>query len=355
VSAPITATVVYVGNADSQDVSVFELRSDGQLAPLTTLAVQRPVQPGRSMQLALAPDGRFLYVAYLSGAAHSAVATYAIGATGLLSQIGVSSALADIMAYIVTDRSGRFLLGASYAGNKVTVNAILPDGRIGETLQIVPTAPKAHCIVPDPSNRYVLHSALGGDLIYQQLFNAGTGRLSANTPPTVSVQANAGPRFLTFSHAGDVVYVIDELDGSIHVFPFDVSSGTLQQPAQLRSALPPGFNGRPWAADIHLTPNGRFLYACERSSSTLSAFRVDPRDGLLTSIDSFATVRQPRAFNIDPAGSYLLSTGQLSNSVMVHAIDPSSGRLAAMKEYPVGSNPTWVEVVRLPAAGAKIG
>jgi 6-phosphogluconolactonase len=167
-------------------------------------------------------------------------------------------------------------------------------------------------------------------------------------PADRGIKANAGPRHLTFAPSGKFVYLIDELDATIRVFPYDTATGTLEKEIQVASALPKGFSGTPWAADIHLTPDGRFLYASERTSSTLAAFRVDPANGSLTSIGSYPTAKQPRAFNIDPSGRYLLSVGQLSNSMVVYSIDAATGALTALEEYPMGRNPNWVEVVRLP-------
>jgi 6-phosphogluconolactonase len=111
------------------------------------------------------------------------------------------------------------------------------------------------------------------------------------------------------------------------------------------TSLPGGFDGKPWAADIHLTPDGKFLYVSERTTSTLAAFSVDPKTGMLTSIDSYPTEKQPRSFNIDPSGRYLLSVGQLSNSMTSYAIDKATGKLTKLREYPVGKNPNWVEIV----------
>jgi 6-phosphogluconolactonase len=112
--------------------------------------------------------------------------------------------------------------------------------------------------------------------------------------------------------------------------------------------VPPGFAGKPWAADIHLTPDGKFLYASERTSSTLAAFRVDANSGALVPIASYPTETQPRGFAIDPSGRTLLAVGQLSNSLTAHAIDPDSGALRALARYPVGKNPNWIEMARLP-------
>ena len=207
------------------------------------------------------------------------------------------------------------------------------------------TQPNAHCIVTDPSNRYVLHTSLGGDVVYQEKFDAKTGKLAPNDPPTINVKAKAGPRHLTFSPNKKFVYLINELDAAIYVFPWDAKTGTLKKEVQVITALPKGFSGKPWAADIHLTPDGKFLYASERTTSTLAAFRVDAKKGALTSIDSYPTEKQPRAFNIDPSGRYLLAVGQLSNSLTSYSIDKKKGTLTKLKEYPMGKNPNWVEFV----------
>jgi len=344
-SSARAATYVYVGNAESQDITVLELKSNGDLTPVETTAVPGPAKPGSSLPLAIGPDKKRLYVG-LRNEPYSVV-TFAIDArTGKLTPKG-SGPLADSMAYVATDRSGKFLLSASYGGNKVTVNPIGPGGVVQPAQQIIETQPNAHCIMPDPTNRYVLHTSLGADLVYQEKFDAKTGKLTPNDPPSVSVKAKAGARHLVFSPNGTFVYLVDELDASIYVFPWDTKTGTLKKEVQVTTSLPKGFEGKPWAADIHLTPDGKFLYASERTTSTLAAFSVDPKTGLLTPIDSYPTEKQPRSFNIDPTGRYLLSVGQLSNSMTSYAIDKTTGKLTKLKEYPVGKNPNWVEIVDL--------
>jgi 6-phosphogluconolactonase len=113
------------------------------------------------------------------------------------------------------------------------------------------------------------------------------------------------------------------------------------------SALPPSFSGKPWAADIHVTPDGRFLYASERTSSTLAGFAIDAGTGALKPIGNWPTETQPRGFAIDPAGRFLLSTGQISHSLTAYAINADSGALRPLKRYPMGANPNWVEIVEL--------
>ena len=253
------------------------------------------------------------------------------------------------MAYISTDRTGRFLFGASYPAHKVTVNPIDPDGVARAPREIIATEPHAHAIFTDSSNRYVLYTSVGGDAgeggVFQAKFDAKTGKLSPNEPPVTRVKAKAGPRHLVLSPNKKFVYLLNELDASIYVFPYDGGKGTLGKESQVVSALPKGFEGKPWAADIHITPDGKFLYASERTSSSLAAYKVDGKNGTLTLIDNVATEKQPRGFAIDPTGRYLIAAGQLSHSLTSYSIDKTSGKLTQLKQYPVGKNPNWIEVV----------
>jgi len=95
---------------------------------------------------------------------------------------------------------------------------------------------------------------------------------------------------------------------------------------QTVSIVPADFSGdKPWGADVHLTPDGRFLFASERTSSTLASFRIDKKTGTLTRIGTWPTEKQPRGFNIDPSGNYLLAVGQLSTQMSVYRIDKQTG------------------------------
>jgi 6-phosphogluconolactonase len=100
-----------------------------------------------------------------------------------------------------------------------------------------------------------------------------------------------------------------------------------------------------WASDLHLTPDGKFLYAAERTSSSLGALRVDPASGTLTYLSSTPTEPQPRGFAIDPTGRTLIVSGEKSDTLSVYAIDPASGALSLRQKYPTGKGSNWVEIV----------
>lgn len=332
-------TAVYVSNADSGDILVLRLDDRGGLVTRQQVAVG-----GQVMPMAMSPEGRFLYAARRSQPL--AVVGYAIAAaSGELLLIG-EAPLPDSMAYISTDRSGRFLFSASYGGGLVAVSPIDADGRPQPAHEVIAAGPKAHAIGSDPANRHVFATSLGGDRVLQYRFDADSGRLTANDPPAVAMRPGAGPRHFVFHPRQPRIYLLNELDGGVDVLAYDAGRGTLQ-PLQTVPGLPSGFAAVPWAAELRLTPDGRFLYTSERRSSTIAGFAVDATSGSLAPLGHWATQTQPRSFAIDPQGRFLIAAGQLSNRVGVHRIDPDSGALRLIGEHEVGANPSWVETLAL--------
>jgi 6-phosphogluconolactonase len=349
-SPGMAETFAYVGNADSNDISVFKLAESGEMTPVQTAAFTGVDKPGSSTPLAITPDHRVL-IAGIRSQPFLAVSFAIDPKTGQLSHIG-NGPLADSMANIALDRTGKFLFSASYGGNKVALNPLLANGVVGEPKQVIPTGLNAHAFLPSPDNRFVFATNLGSDQVLAFAFDAAAGTLTPNDPPTIKVPEKSGPRHFVFHPNGKFVYLVHELNGDVAAFAYEAKSGAWTE-IQRTTALPEGFNGKesgqkPWAADIHITPDGRFLYASERTTNTLTAYKVDGASGKLTAIGSVPTEKQPRGFHIDPTGRYLAAVGELSDSMTVYAIDQSGGALAKLKSYPTGKKPNWVEFLSLP-------
>ena len=100
-----------------------------------------------------------------------------------------------------------------------------------------------------------------------------------------------------------------------------------------------------WAADLHLSPNGRFLYASERTTSTIGTLRVDGANGKLIYLASTPTEKQPRGFNVDPSGRFIVAAGEKSDMLAVYSIEAESGALKPVGRYPTGKGANWVEIV----------
>ena len=354
--AGLSATYVYVSNAEDGDIGVYAMDGGGTLKP------EGRVEAGKlAMPMCISPDKRHLYAA-IRTKPYTAV-TYAIDRrTGGLKQLS-NAPLADSFPYISVDRTGRYLFGASYSGHKVSVNAIGRNGQVAEPLQVIPTAFNAHSIITDRTNRYVYVPHLGTDQIFQFRFDAKSGKLTANTPPIVQMKACTGPRHIIVSGDNRFAYLLNELTGTVTTLSLDQETGWLSYVSEA-SILPPGSKLRPgaprvaigegetqrdvsndiWASDLHLTPDGKHLYAAERTGSTIGAFSVDAASGKLTYLASTPTEKQPRSFGIDPQGKFLVASGELSDAVSVYAIEPS-GALKLLQKCPTGKGSNWVEIV----------
>lgn len=369
-AAPALArTMVYISNSVDGDIDVFTMDPvGGALTPQAKTPAAKIVMP-----LAVSPDKHHLYAVVRSDPTR--VLTYAIdGQSGALAKVAEAS-LPGSMPYVATDRSGHFLFSASYAGNKVAVSPIDDDGKVTrDAIQVVPTGDNAHAIQADRTNRFVFASNLGSDQIVQFRFDAATGALTPNDPPIVKTTPGEGPRHFVFSPDNRFIYVLHELAGTVAQFALDQERGTLtpmgtaesvppesnlvrgvvQGPitaARLaaRAETPPADAKRAMsAADIKMTPDGRFLYTTERTSSKLAMFSVDPATGKLRYLGNVSTASQPRGIKIDPRGHFLVASGEKSNVVVVHRIDQETGRLSEVGRYPGGEGANWVEIVDLP-------
>jgi len=357
-------TFVYVSNAQDGNIDAYVLdMSSGALASIGKTEAGKLVMP-----MAVSPSKKHLYAVVRSQPVR--VLTFAIDpATGALSQ-KASAPLPDSMPYVSTDKTGRFLFTASYGGDKIAVSPIGESGLVeAEAIQVIPTGRNAHSILPDPSNKFVYAATLGANQVLQFTFDSKTGRLTANDPASVSPQAGHGPRHLAFSSDNKNLYVLNELSGHITQYAIDAGKGTLtivdsisSVPAEAGLAwgvaqAPVGAAPAPaatapkdekpkvWAADIQITPNGKFLYTTERTTNKIALFAVAPGTGKLTYVTNFATEAQPRGIRIDPTGQFLVASGEKSDRISVYKIDQGSGKLSEPTRYPVGNGANWVEIV----------
>jgi 6-phosphogluconolactonase len=338
-------TVVYVSNAGSKEVFVLAMsRATGALELIEKTPVPGTDKPSpASLPMATSPDKYFLY-AQLRSEPYP-VSTFAIDrTTGRLRQLATTP-LVDQMAYINTDRTGKFLLAASYVGAKLAIYPINAQSIVeAKATQILDTKPKAHCVVIDAGNKNVYVPVLGGDIVMELKFDPATGTVSPNGPGEVATKAGAGPRHLTFHPNGKFAYLITETTATIGAYAVDPASGTLRE---LQFVDTNEYKEQPAASDIHVTPDGKFLYGAERKSSMLIGYTIDPDKGTLTQIGRFPTEKTPRGFAIDPRGKFLLSVGMDSAGMTVYSIDQARGELKPIGHYAMGTQPNWIEIVDL--------
>lgn len=337
--------LAYVSCADERAIVTFAMdRATGALTKRASTPVPGPTGPGMSMPLAFSPDRRVLHAAVRI--APFPCSSFAVdAATGALSHLGAAN-LDDAMAYIVVEPSGRNLLAASYPGAIVTSHEVGAGGAVkAPARQVIDTPLRAHAVITDAAGRFAYVPCLGGDVVLQLAIEPETGRMTQ--AGRLRTHAGCGPRHMRFSPCGRFAYVLGELDGSILACTVD-GAGRLSA-MQAVSTLPRGFRAPPgqriMAADIHITPDGRFLYASERLTEVLSAWRIGP-GGTLSPVGSIGTDPMPRGFAIDPSGRFLLCASQTTGAVRSYAIDQQTGALMLLASTRAGANANWIEFLQ---------
>ena len=232
--------------------------------------------------------------------------------------------------HIVTD--GNYVITANYTGGDISVFPLDAEGKLKvETQHIafVGKTPKRvahiHCIIPTPDKKYILATDLGNDRVYRFRYNK-KARKNAEvlTAQRVAYEVSdgQGPRHLTFSKDGRFAYLIGELGGECVVLGYH--KGKLKEVQRLMADE----GGERGSADIHISPDGRFLYTSHRlKKDGIAIFAIDPEKGTLTKIGYQLTGIHPRNFAITPNGKYLLVACRDDNKIQVFRRDEVTGEL----------------------------
>lgn len=297
--------------------------------------------------LAVHPNQHFLYAVgeatTLKGSRCGGVSAFALDQrTGKLSFLNQRPSGGLGPCHLAVDRSGRCLLVANYGGGSIASLPIRKDGSLGEPASTIQhtgssvnpqrqAGPHAHCITPDPANRFALCCDLGLDQVVVYRLDAKRATLAATT--VTNVRRGVGPRHLVFRPDGKFVFVVNEMASSLTAFAYDARRGVLRE-VETVSTLPAGIavtNNS--CAEVQMHPSGNFVYASNRGHDSIAGFGVDAKSGRLTLVENAATLGQtPRHFTLDPSGQWLLAENQASDSVVMFRVDPASGKPAPTGE-----------------------
>ena len=268
--------------------------------------------------------------------------------TGALTSLGGVS-LGFGAVYVTVDPSGGYLMSATFGGDEIAAFPIEDDGTVNPTATSrIQTPEEPHLILADPSGQWVFVPHRTPDEVGQYAFNPATGELTANAVASVDSPAGAGPRHLAFNPNTDHVYVANEFSDSVSVYAFDTTTGQLTL-GETEDTIPDDFEaGNNFCADIHITPDGSFLYVSNRGHDSLAMFSVSADGSDLTSLGQVSTEEWPREFEISPRGRYVYSAGQ-NNGMMASYTVGDDGLLTPGPVYPVGTSPGWVLAIEIPA------
>jgi len=304
--------------------------------------------------VAVHPNERFLYaVGEIDDAGAGkggGVTAFAINQDGSLKQLNQQSSGGAGPCHLVVDATGKNVLVANYGGGSVACLPIRDDGTLGEATSFIQhegasvnpqrqEKPHAHSVNLDPANRFAIVADLGLDKLLVYKFDPLAGKLTPNDPPYVELPAGGGPRHFAFHPNGKWAFANNEMTSTVSALAYDAKHGAFTVLGTL-STLPEGYaeSKSNSTAETRVHPNGKFLYVSNRGHDSIAIFSIDPQTGRLKPLGHEATRgKTPRNFNLDPTGKYLIAANQDSDNVVVFRVDSNTGQLTAGKEIQVGS------------------
>lgn len=333
-SDPLYMLVGSYGPADQEGIKVYKFNQatgEGQYVS-GVKGISNP-----SYQT-VSKDGKRVYsVGEDDGGTACANALTFDAATGTLTLINSQPTQGAAPCHIALSPEEDYVVTANYNGSNISLFPLDGKGRLkpGQTIGFEGSGPDKerqaiphlHFVYFTPDNHYLLANDLGTDRIHR--FPLNTRQKGSNTPlvdrqraSDIRLTPGSGPRHAVFSADGRFAYLITELSGEVMAFTYDGDSLSLMQTIQADTLDARG------SADIHLSPDGRFLYASNRlKGDGLAIFRVNPEDGTLSKAGYQPTGIHPRNFVLTPNGQYLLVACRDTDEIQIFARDASTGLL----------------------------
>ena len=344
-------------SGSSEGIYVFKFNSDsGTFKPVSITQTSNP------SFLAVSPDQRYVYAVNenADSTMHTtggSVAAFSFNKqNGKLTAINKQYSGGKHPCYVAIDKTGKWVFAGNYTSGSLALLKVQQDGGLQTPAQVIEhtgysvneerqTSPHVHATVVSPDNKYLFVPDLGIDKLMIYSFDAKKGTLAPAKVPFQMTEAGAGPRHFDFHPNGRYAYLMEEMNGSISVYAYKKGELSLLQNI---SALPHDFNGAIGSADIHVSPDGKFLYASNRGeSNTIAIFSIHPSNGQLFPVGHQSTMgKTPRNFNLDPSGNFLLVANQNSDEIVIFKRNKQTGLLTDTgKRIPV-SKPVCIKWVK---------
>jgi 6-phosphogluconolactonase len=299
------------------------------------------VKTSNPSYLTISPNKKYLYAvnenAAISGKGGSVTSFFFDKKIGTLTKINTQSSEGNDPCYITTDKTGKWIVTGNYSSGNFAVLPVNKKGELQKAIQIVQqqgksidtarqNSPHVHSTFFTKDNKVLYVTDLGTDKIMVYNFDEQTGKINPSLQKFISTNAGSGPRHIDISADGRFMYVMQELAGKIGLY--SVKNNVLKE-IQTVSGLPLNFKGLAGSADIHISPDGNFLYASNRGeSNTIAIFKINKKFGYLSLITHQPSLGlAPRNFNFDPSGKYLLVANQNSNEVVIFKRNITTGLL----------------------------
>ncbi|MGB3152837.1 MAG: lactonase family protein [Maribacter sp.] len=322
--------ILFVGtytDNGSEGIYSYTFNTDnGQLTNKTLAAILK-----NPSYLKIASNKKHLYavseVADFEGE-NGAVAAFEIN-EGALTRLNIKSTMGEHPCHVSLSENGSLVAVSNYTGGSIVIYETEENGSLRANPQFIDhkqldTAKTSHAHSAHFIKNKIFVADLGLDIVKRYQFK--DGKFSSVNQPTLNMVSGAGPRHFAFGQEEKFLYVINELNSTITVF--EKNSQDEYETVETKSTLDAAFNGESYCADIHLAPDGQFLYGSNRGENTIVIFQVHSQTGKLSLVGREGVRGDwPRNFNMDPTGKFLLVANQRSNNISVYKRDLQMGIL----------------------------
>ncbi len=317
----------------------YSISSDGKLSRMTETSLE--ASPGN---FCVDATGQHLYVA---GSIPDSIHVLRSGRDGLRPLQSIPAPAKA--AYLSVSPSGQFLLGAYYKTGQVTVHRIVGEGRTStDPLQVLDVAPRAHCIVTDPSGRYAFVPHTSANRISLFKFDSTNGILSPNEPEALPRGEKTGPRHLWFHPSREYAFGSDEQGRSLSLYKLDEESGKLKI-LQTVSSVPSDYEGKGTTSHVESGPLGKHVYIANRGHGSIGVFKFNRKRESLTLQQHVEVAKNVRGFAVSSDGQFLVAAGQSSNQLICFRVG-RDGNLTMTDKQSCGKTPWWLRFLPNQAA-----
>jgi 6-phosphogluconolactonase len=348
--------IVFVGsyNSDKTKEGIYVYQLDTVTGVLSKLSSVRNIL--NPSFLTLSTNGNYLYACSETQIPNAgSVSGFSFDSKNItLSFINSQKSGGDNPAYVSLHKSGKWIVNANYSGGSVAVHQLAADGSIKPDVQVIAYSDSSvvkarqnqshiHSSVFSPDNKYIFLPDLGADKIRIYKFNEQLDKPLQEAPvPFAKTVPGSGPRHFTFHPNGKFAYCIEEISGTIEAFKYDDGTlANLQRIATHTDQKSEDFG----SADIHISPDGKFLYASNRGvENNIAIFNIKS-DGKLSIVGYQSTLgNHPRNFSLDASGKFLIVANMKSGDLVVFKRNPKTGLLTKVGTEVKVSNPSCVVI-----------
>ncbi len=297
--------------------------------------------------LAIHPSGRFLYCVneggMIGGKKTGGVTAFELDPTsGSLKKLNEQASVGAGPCHVTVDPAGKNLLIANYGGGTTNLFPLGSDGRIKDVASVMvhkapqndpkkKIIPRAHSVNVSKDNRFAIVADLGLDEVLVYQLDEATGTLKPNSPPFLAMAPGAGPRHFAFHPDGKSAFIINETDSTLSSLSYDADKGVLTRLDTVSTLPNEAARKGNSTAEVVVHPSGHFVYGSNRGHDSIVGFRIGTHGKLTRIGHATEGVKEPRNFNIDPAGNFLVVGSQNGHKIVVFKIDTKTGALSATK------------------------